>query len=112
VPAKEIAGYLAWRHGAMSGAPGPDQAVRTHPYNRLDGGGHFAAWEQPQLFSEEMRAAFRSLRQPATVGRRVTCAPSPRPREVSLLGRCWHADPSHMHSTNQPATRAGHGRRA
>ena len=27
-----------------------------------DKGGHFAAWEQPQLFSEEIRAAFRSLR--------------------------------------------------
>ena len=32
-------------------------------YNRLDKGTHFAAWEQPQLFSEEMRASFRSLRQ-------------------------------------------------
>ena len=31
-------------------------------YNRLAKGGHFAAWEQPQLFSEEVRAAFRSLR--------------------------------------------------
>jgi pimeloyl-ACP methyl ester carboxylesterase len=31
-------------------------------YNRLDRGGHFAAWEQPQLFSEELRAAFRTLR--------------------------------------------------
>jgi pimeloyl-ACP methyl ester carboxylesterase len=31
-------------------------------YNKLDEGGHFAAWEQPQLFSEEVRAAFRSLR--------------------------------------------------
>jgi pimeloyl-ACP methyl ester carboxylesterase len=31
-------------------------------YNQLDRGGHFAAWEQPQLFSEEIRAAFRSLR--------------------------------------------------
>jgi pimeloyl-ACP methyl ester carboxylesterase len=31
-------------------------------YNRLDKGGHFAAWEQPKLFSEELRAAFRSLR--------------------------------------------------
>jgi pimeloyl-ACP methyl ester carboxylesterase len=31
-------------------------------YNRLDKGGHFAAWEQPQLFSDEMRATFRSLR--------------------------------------------------
>jgi pimeloyl-ACP methyl ester carboxylesterase len=31
-------------------------------YNRLPKGGHFAAWEQPQLFSEELRAGFRSLR--------------------------------------------------
>jgi pimeloyl-ACP methyl ester carboxylesterase len=31
-------------------------------YNRVDKGGHFAAWEQPQLFSQEVRAAFRSLR--------------------------------------------------
>ena len=31
-------------------------------YNRLDKGGHFAAWEQPVLFSREIRAAFRSLR--------------------------------------------------
>jgi pimeloyl-ACP methyl ester carboxylesterase len=31
-------------------------------FNKLDKGGHFAAWEQPQLFSEEIRAAFRSLR--------------------------------------------------
>ena len=31
-------------------------------YNKPDRGGHFAAWEEPQLFSEELRAAFRSLR--------------------------------------------------
>jgi len=31
-------------------------------YNTLERGGHFAAWEQPQLFSDELRAAFRSLR--------------------------------------------------
>jgi pimeloyl-ACP methyl ester carboxylesterase len=31
-------------------------------YNRLPKGGHFAAWEQPKLFSEEVRAGFRSLR--------------------------------------------------
>jgi len=41
-------------------------AERAYPkliyYNRLDQGGHFAAWEQPQLFSEEIRAAFRALR--------------------------------------------------
>ncbi|HTU77248.1 MAG TPA: epoxide hydrolase [Solirubrobacteraceae bacterium] len=42
-------------------------AERAYPdnlmyFNELDRGGHFAAWEQPQLFAEEMRAAFRSLR--------------------------------------------------
>jgi pimeloyl-ACP methyl ester carboxylesterase len=41
-------------------------AERAYPkliyYNKLDKGGHFPAWEQPQLLSEEVRAAFRSLR--------------------------------------------------
>jgi pimeloyl-ACP methyl ester carboxylesterase len=42
-------------------------AERAYPhnlihYNRLDRGGHFAAWEQPQLFSAEMRTAFKTLR--------------------------------------------------
>jgi pimeloyl-ACP methyl ester carboxylesterase len=31
-------------------------------FNRLDKGGHFAAWEQPALFIQEIRTAFRSLR--------------------------------------------------
>jgi pimeloyl-ACP methyl ester carboxylesterase len=31
-------------------------------YHQVDKGGHFAAWEQPQLFTAELRAAFRSLR--------------------------------------------------
>jgi pimeloyl-ACP methyl ester carboxylesterase len=31
-------------------------------FNKLDKGGHFAAWEQPKLFSEEIRVSFRSLR--------------------------------------------------
>ena len=30
-------------------------------YNKLDKGGHFAAWEQPRLFSAELRTAFKSL---------------------------------------------------
>jgi len=41
-------------------------AERAYPklihYNKLDKGGHFAAWEQPQLLSEEVRAGFRPLR--------------------------------------------------
>ena len=37
----------------------PDNLIH---FNRLDRGGHFAAWEQPQLFAQEMRDAFRTLR--------------------------------------------------
>jgi pimeloyl-ACP methyl ester carboxylesterase len=33
-------------------------------FHEVDKGGHFAAWEQPELFSAELRAAFRSLRPP------------------------------------------------
>jgi pimeloyl-ACP methyl ester carboxylesterase len=43
-----------------------DWAERAYPklmyYNKLDKGGHFAAWEQPKIFAEELRAGFRSLR--------------------------------------------------
>jgi pimeloyl-ACP methyl ester carboxylesterase len=31
-------------------------------FNEVDKGGHFAAWEEPELFSTEVRAAFRDLR--------------------------------------------------
>jgi pimeloyl-ACP methyl ester carboxylesterase len=31
-------------------------------FNEVDRGGHFAAWEEPELFTKEVRAAFRSLR--------------------------------------------------
>jgi len=41
-------------------------AERAYPnliyFNEVDRGGHFAAWEEPELFSQELRAAFRSLR--------------------------------------------------
>jgi pimeloyl-ACP methyl ester carboxylesterase len=47
-------------------APPRSWAERAYPdliyYNKVDKGGHFAAWEQPQLFSEEVRAGFRPLR--------------------------------------------------
>ena len=47
--------------------PGPAQLGRAgYPnltyFNEADRGGHFAAWEEPELFSTEVRAAFRSLR--------------------------------------------------
>ena len=42
-------------------------AERAYPnliyYNKVPKGGHFAAWEQPKLFVEELRAGFKSLRQ-------------------------------------------------
>jgi pimeloyl-ACP methyl ester carboxylesterase len=42
-------------------------AERAYPkliyYNKVDKGGHFAAWEQPEIYSAELRAAFRPLRQ-------------------------------------------------
>jgi pimeloyl-ACP methyl ester carboxylesterase len=41
-------------------------AERVYPtlayFNEVDRGGHFAAWEEPEIFAEEMRAAFRPLR--------------------------------------------------
>ena len=40
--------------------PIPKEAA---PFNKVDKGGHFAAWELPQLLTAEVRAAFGSLRQ-------------------------------------------------
>ena len=44
-----------------------DNITLTYPkliyYNKVDKGGHFAAWEQPLPFSEEVRAGFRPLRK-------------------------------------------------
>ncbi len=41
-------------------------AVKAYPkliyFNKLDKGGHFAAWEQPKVFAEELRASFKTLR--------------------------------------------------
>jgi hypothetical protein len=42
-------------------------AEKSYPsltyFNEVDRGGHFAAWEEPELFATEIRAAFRSLRK-------------------------------------------------
>ena len=70
------AAFFAPKHVAIPVAVSafPDEVVQTprswaeraYPgliyYNRPDKGGHFAAWEQPELFAAEVRAAFRSLR--------------------------------------------------
>jgi pimeloyl-ACP methyl ester carboxylesterase len=68
--------FFAPKHVAIPVAVSafPDEVVQTprswaeqaYPnliyYNKPIKGGHYAAWEQPQLFSEEVRAGFRSLR--------------------------------------------------
>ncbi|MGY1625138.1 epoxide hydrolase family protein [Geodermatophilus sp. SYSU D00965] len=47
---------------------------RSYPalsyFNEVERGGHFAAWEEPELFATEVRAAFRPLRQPSIPGPR------------------------------------------
>jgi pimeloyl-ACP methyl ester carboxylesterase len=56
--------YVA--QGGDQGASVTDAMARLVPDGLLgtevDKGGHFAAWEEPELFAEEMRAAFRSFR--------------------------------------------------
>ena len=50
---------------AVPGAADLGRARLSGPiiyFNEVDKGGHFAAWEQPELFSAELRASFRSLR--------------------------------------------------
>jgi pimeloyl-ACP methyl ester carboxylesterase len=76
---------IYWENSASSAKPGPisiPTAVTIFPgevykppkqwaarlyknlvyFNRVEKGGHFAAWEEPELFSAEVRAAFRSMR--------------------------------------------------
>ena len=43
-------------------------------FNKVAKGGHFAAWEQPKIFSEEVRAGFRSLRSGNIVNANVSVA--------------------------------------
>ena len=68
--------FFAPKHVAIPVAVSafPDEVVQTprswaeraYPkliyYNRLEKGGHFAAWEQPEIFAKEVRATFKSLR--------------------------------------------------
>src|SRR5438094_10649244 len=61
-------------------------AERAYPklihYNKLDKGGHFAAWEQPQLFSEEVRAGFRPLRASEAIRDVVRSSPPQESRDA------------------------------
>ncbi|MCW3477284.1 epoxide hydrolase N-terminal domain-containing protein [Limobrevibacterium gyesilva] len=89
---------------AMSVIPGEQYQAprssteRAYPkliyYNRAEKGGHFAAWEQPTIFAQELRAAFRSLRGARGRGR----IPSPPPPSAPLeFHRCVGSVSSPLH---------------
>jgi pimeloyl-ACP methyl ester carboxylesterase len=63
-PVQVAVGYTTFP-GEVLAAP-RSWVERVYPglayFNEVDTGGHFAAWEEPKLFSTEVRAAFRSLR--------------------------------------------------
>ena len=64
---KDAAGYSAVSAFPEEIYTAPESWARNaYPrlihFNRLPKGGHFAAWEQPQLMAEELRSTFRSLR--------------------------------------------------
>lgn len=61
VPA-EILKALASGDGPPPGLSADENSPNLIHYNKLDKGGHFAAWEQPQLLTEEVRVSFRPLR--------------------------------------------------
>jgi hypothetical protein len=56
---------MSWRSSGRNQAP-RSWAEKVYPnlvyFHQADRGGHFAAWEEPALFTEELRAGFRSLR--------------------------------------------------
>src|SRR5262245_48550446 len=60
------------------------QRVEFVYFNEVDRGGHFAAWEQPQLFTEELRAAFRAVRETGDSSRKGVTMSSQNTRLVEL----------------------------
>ena len=56
-------------------------------FNEADRGGHFAAWEEPQLFSEELRHAFRPLRSPSLAALATLRSPESLPSQAQLRTR-------------------------
>jgi pimeloyl-ACP methyl ester carboxylesterase len=68
-------------------------AEQTYPtlsyFHRVDRGGHFAAWEEPELFANELRAAFRSLRQPQIPAPRTSPSAAGAPDTIVLVHGFW-----------------------
>ncbi|SDX52304.1 Lysophospholipase, alpha-beta hydrolase superfamily [Geodermatophilus africanus] len=58
-------------------------------FNEAERGGHFAAWEEPELFATELRAAFRSLRRPQIPTPRTAPSASGEPDTIVLVHGFW-----------------------
>ena len=81
-------------------------ARRAYPnfiyFNEVDKGGHFAAWGQPERFSEEVRAAFRPLRSPDPFAPAFS-APSDRgPRATAVIHLTRSSGPTRPHREGDP----------
>jgi hypothetical protein len=55
--ARQHHAHLGVEHGDLVGS-----SLLGKPFNEVATGNHFAAWQEPELFTTEVRAAFRSLR--------------------------------------------------
>ena len=83
-------------------------------FNEVDKGGHFAAWEQPELFSAELRAAFRPLRQisEAQMAARTFNSQQAKPRgDRHEQHTLTHSENRNRSSRNADARHEARGRR-
>ena|SRR5712691_4097609 len=67
-PSRTSRRVCSWRRCGSSCVTGV--ASMTSDFNEVDEGNHFAAWQEPELFTTELRAAFRSLRDETRSSRR------------------------------------------
>jgi hypothetical protein len=65
-PSSRACSTTTRRASSTSRAAPRSWAERAYPnlidFNEVDAGGHFAAWQEPEIFTNELRAAFKSLR--------------------------------------------------
>ena len=69
-------------------------------FHEVDKGGHFAAWEEPEILSSELREAFRSLRDRPASGAEVGLA------EACRSAKHTHPSPAHSRTRERPERRA------
>ena len=75
--------------------------LTAESFNAIGKGGHFAAWEQPELVSEEIRATFRALREPRTTIARCSIPLRPRPVRPERPNEAFGSAPR-SHASRSP----------